>query len=268
MDFKSFYHWLFDVAWPSLSKLIGLSTILGLIGIWFRILEARKNRTQNILPEIIISKPLNNYHFRWIPSQDLQPIIEPMYLKGKEIAHESRLPAFVLKNIGIGAAKNIKITWNIMGDNLKNIVTNSDILKKYNPLINQRIFGLKHNAKQWEATYSDQADSFIDYTAATQSTDFREEIIMPFQIESSYGIRAATLTRLESIDFLKLPKIKLAVTYNDIKGKKYQKYFLITSSLMFIPDNVSSDSNTVENKYFSFDNIRGIISFNIKEIKH
>lgn len=114
MNLKVFLQWFLNIVWSYILRVPPI--VIAIIGLIAAFYYHRKNYKLNIFPDIVIlkPKPKHNYTFRWIPSQELQPIIEPKYPANEAIRQETRLPTFLFKNIGKSVAKNVKIRWQII----------------------------------------------------------------------------------------------------------------------------------------------------------
>lgn len=77
MNLKVFLQWFLNIVWPYILRVPPI--VIAIIGLVAKLYYDRKNHKFNIFSDVVISKPKNNYTFRWIPSQELQPIIEPKY---------------------------------------------------------------------------------------------------------------------------------------------------------------------------------------------
>ncbi len=251
--------------WNTIALLIGSIGTLAIAFVTYKtVLEMKKNREQNIAPNLFVLPPLYKYQFRWIPLENLQSIISPQLAKDVIETPESRLPVFRLKNIGSGPAKNIKLEWSLIEQSINNICSNSQILKKYNVNLGSRLISISNNTNSWSTCYADQFLQTIDFCIPSYNPEFTDSIEMPSEIEGSYTIRLMTIDKPNDFNFLIAPTINLSINYEDLHGKQYKKNFLVESTLMYLPDNVSSDKNSVKTTNFSPDNIRGTITFKVR----
>ena len=242
--------------------LLNCATLLTAYATWFTVKEMRRGREQANTPFLIVLEPEYKYQFRWIPLEDIQPIIKP---KAKNVTN--RLPIFRIKNIGNTPAINIKIYWEMDGDDLENIIRKNSILKKFNAKINSKRFSISKNENEYKSEFCqpcfDKASSILDYSIASPGTNFIQALPVPNEINSSYIIRLMAVQRPSSLSKLITSSIKLKIAYEGMDGRKYQESFTIESTFLFFPDNITGE-NHPDNKYFSPDNIRGDITFKVK----
>lgn len=69
--------------------------------------SARRSLSQDIL----LLPPRNRYSLTWDPPHDLQIITRPEFAFGTEVTLETRLPVFLIKNVGTYTARDVRIEW-------------------------------------------------------------------------------------------------------------------------------------------------------------
>lgn len=231
--------------------------------------EIKKGREQAITPHIIIEEPKDKYHFHWIPSESLVPIIAPLLTINGQTQPLSDSPiTFQLINIGQGSATNIKIQWQIDGKTSHDIIETSTVLKNYKLTLKDNflsIFQKDINSVGYLMFFSDVTSSIVDYCLPSSTNSSIKLLAIPPDIEHSYILRLIALPRPNKLGVprIKLANINILVTYSSIDGRKHNQSFVIESwfflSLMEIPNN-SNDSF-----HFSSDNLIGNITFKVKK---
>lgn len=250
--------------------LASAGTFLAVGATYLTVREMKKGREQTLTPHIIIKEPNERYQFRWVPLENLQPIISPLLPEGNQTQSQTRLPIFQLINIGQGPATDIRIDWKFTESTLEKMVEESTILKKYECILNENALSISRKDNGSSVTYSsnisDAAQSIVDYCLPSSTNHSLQKIQIPSDIESRYELRLLTLPRPNDLTVIKLENIYLLVTYSSIDGRTHTQSFVVESSILFLPDLVGSSQNSVNNVHFSSDNIRGDITFKVKKI--
>lgn len=232
--------------------------------------EMKITREKSIVPELIVLPPNYRYEFRWIPLEDLTPIIRPELKEGEINLYETRLPVFGLKNIGKAPALNIEVEWEIKNKSIPSSFSNSEFTKPFKPSfsVQSHMFNLNRITLNGNNGYSvfgiDKEITNIAFSVSTPTTETTQQLSMPSGISGTYDIGLITKEKPDiTLGFIDCDNISLTLKYSDLDNKEYRKEFLISSQLLYLPDTIGSHCNSVENKYFSPSNIRGSIRFNI-----
>lgn len=249
-------------SWDSISS---LGTMLLAITSFYTVREMGKSREQALKPDLIILKPNESYTFRWIPNETLQPITRPKLSNNQPDQCGTRMPIFRLKNIGNGPAKKIEIVWNLTGDSINSIVESSEILKKYNPSIQQGILYISNTTVRYDLSFENKMSITHDYCISSPSNDFIEIIKMPSWIMAGLEIQLIALPRPNQFGPVKLAEIEVNLKYLDTNGKIHDQVFFIDPRLTYIPDNFGSADIPIDAIHHSADNIRGHITFLVNE---
>lgn len=146
--------------WPAITAVAALLTasvtfVLS-IATLAMVNEMKMSREKSIAPELIVIPPIYRYEFRWIPLEDLTPIIRPELKEGEINKYETRLPVFGLKNIGKAPALNIEIEWEVHNKSIQNSFLNNKIIKPFNPsvLVQTNMFNLSKTDQNVKKGYS------------------------------------------------------------------------------------------------------------------
>lgn len=259
--FAAFYTGKLDLINSMGTLLLALATI-------YIVYEMKRAREQSIEPTLFILEPVyKTYEYRWIPLENLSPITKPELKKDEANRYDSRLPVFRLKNIGAGPAKDIDLTWSIQAD--LSLLLNSDFLQKYHPQMKDASFSLQINNNSvtngYSLYYSHLMETHVDYCIASPSSDFVEAIEIPSKVFAVYELFLLSLPRPSNITVIPCPDIHLLITYKDLHNKQYKKELIINSHLTVLPNEVSSDTNAVLKEFFHEDNLRGYITFWVRE---
>ena len=249
--------------WLELSSIATLSiAVLS----FFNLREMQIGREDASKPHLILLRPKESYTFRWIPSENLQPIIRPELNEGRSDQYGTRLPVFWLKNIGCGPAKNICIKWSFEDQNIESIINSSEIMQQYNPEIRDQMLHISNNSDNGYAlSFSERMSSHKDYCISSPSDDFLEPIIIPHEIEANLEIRLIAMERPQQFGPVKLPSIILNLAYEDTTGKGYKQKCYIDSRLTYLPNDFGSSAIPLDQSHLSPSNLRGHITFFTKE---
>jgi hypothetical protein len=246
---------------------IGLiATLLTAIVTFFMVLEMRWAREQDVKPEIIITAPIYRYEFRWIPKEDLSPVIRPELQKEEINKYETRSPVFGIKNIGKASALNLEITWKFSTD-LNNLKANS-FIKDFHPSIENGLFCLSKSTEGGSTKNCflclNSEKTYLPYCVATPSAETIQPLPLPTGVSGAYDVALITKDRPNAATtIISGDNIEIEIKYIDLNDKEFHKRFIVTSELLYLPDTVTSSSNSVEEKYYSDLNIRGSIRFNV-----
>lgn len=255
--FAAYYTGKLDLINSMGTLLLALATI-------YIVYEMKKARGQNIEPTLFILEPVyKRYEYRWIPLEDLSPSTKPELKKDEVDRYDSRLPVFRLKNIGTGPAKDIDLTWSIKTD-LSGLLS-VEALQKYHPKIENNTFSLQLNNQSVRKDYLHLMQMHVDYCIASPSSDFIETVEIPIKVFTAYEFFLLTLPRFDKISVIQCPDIHLVITFLDLHNKKYEKELVITSDFTFLPNEASSQTNVVSQEFWHDDNLRGYITFWVKE---
>lgn len=232
--------------------------------------EMKKSREASIHPELIVLAPIYKYDFRWIHLEDLSPIIRPELHSDEKNKYDSRLPVFRLKNIGNSAAKNIRITWSIEGESLEEAVSKNQILQTYHLEFLSGTYKMSRSQNEIltnnEHSHFENEETSLDYCVASPQNDFVDELKMPEKISANYVLRLAASERSENITVISAPNINIKLQYYGVDGREHERNFVITSNYWYLPDSVSSDTNTISKEFINPDNTRGFITFKIQSV--
>lgn len=266
--------------WPAITAVAALLTasvtfVLS-IATLAMVNEMKMSREKSIAPELIVIPPIYRYEFRWIPLEDLTPIIRPELKEGEINKYETRLPVFGLKNIGKAPALNIEIEWEVHNKSIQNSFLNNKIIKPFNPsvLVQTNMFNLSktdQNVKKGYSVYGvDKEKTNLAYCVSTPQTETTQPLTMPSGISGTYEIGLITKDRpniFYDVIVINGDNILFTLKYTDLDNKEYSKEFIISSQLLYLPDSISSTFNSVEERYFSPSNIRGSIRFTVTPTK-
>lgn len=160
--------------------------------------------------------------------------------------------ALYLFNIGLGSAKNVKITWELDEENiinLKKLDINNLYHLEYSPIEFVSLTYGAGNAQQGLLTKNDLYQTLDFVLPYKPSDDNLDSIEIPSSVRILFVIYIEQLVnqgKLNDLPTFINHNIKLA--YTDINNKKYSKRYKVRLNMLRIHDNELRLSVTINNK--------------------
>ncbi len=262
--------WYMPINWQTINLLstflVALAAFILAFVSYVIVKELKQNRILSIIPRLIMLSPQQEYSFKWLPNDDSPPEIRSTTLNYNII---TGLPVMLLKNIGRGPAKNIKIKWSLDSDAIEHIFARNDLLNKYHIKLmdNYAVFFEDSNyvKTKFAIQCRDHDSSELDYCITSHDNEYTDKIFIPESIQGCYLIRLMAMERMnQSYAFVPAPTIKIAIAYQDLEGNRYFHKFLLESIFIFSGEDLVTDINTIMKESFNPDILRGKVRFKIK----
>ncbi|HBB96732.1 MAG TPA: hypothetical protein DC054_15230 [Blastocatellia bacterium] len=223
--------------------------------------------------EVVLIAPKELHAYKWVPLQRVA--VEQGTLLPKNMG----LPVFRLENLSDAVVTGIRVTWRVVDPTpIKAVFLNSDHLKQYSPVIEPNGFApfSLHNAKGEGTTVpaSDEETTDIPYLPTKATSTNGVDLPMPPSIAYDYGLRLVATSLRPDVSntppqgrgMMKTfgPPLDLIIEYRQ-SGRDYTRRFRIESSVLVMSDTTLSSElgGSVEPRYWSPDNLRAIVRFNV-----
>ncbi len=114
--------------------LAGLLTGLAGAGVaWFLV---RQPEQRALDAEIMVLLPARNYEFRWVPLDNLQPVLRPEPRPDDAQPPRTLNPVLGIKNLSSAPVRNIRMVWTFDGDSTANIFSSfKSHLSRFRPIL-------------------------------------------------------------------------------------------------------------------------------------
>lgn len=199
----------------------------------FNVIELNKQRKQSLIPEIIFNDSSFNIYYGQSSTIPLR------WLSVNKSNNETGEFTFECFNIGLGSAKNIKLSWSY---DINSVI---EIIHKNN---NENVYRIDYNG-------DDQLIKITMKNGAMSATKFdlqsKKEYILPasidkestkFKLPMSYHYLCSILldlvfdqTDTDKISlFCKWPTLGLDIQYEDVAGNKYSRKVFIEPHVFFV----------------------------------
>ncbi len=255
--------------WSFLKDLAGISALAVAILTYLTVVEMRRAREQSIEPQMVLLAPQTKFEFQWVPKVDWQPELWPSGGKMPELKKDSPFlsvgpaPILRLKNIGSGAALDVRIEWSLDG-NGSEIVKSTQTFSKMNALVDSArsdlVIGLA------SIPFADRLVQNIPYCIASPTNDAADDLAIPDGIIEGYEVRLIARGKPSKGELpitQDCPTIHVGVSYHDAGGKLYRQRFAMKSLFVSKDDNITVDLGTGAETFTSSGNLIGEIAFEV-----
>lgn len=222
----------------TISLAASIGACLSAIAAFLAVRQVSKQRESSYKPELVLSKTIfeclpnfvteGNIPDRWAPSKE----------NNEEETNLLRSFSMPLRNVGLGAAQNIKVTWSFPIEiivSTVNEITQKSLVPAYfkyeNEMLSLKSEGMGGSTSMW----GNQKNRRIDFVLPAAMDSSPVELELPhayIQIVSALIHFSAKAENLES--FLEIPPLDVDIEFSDIGGGQHKSKFSISTELISV----------------------------------
>lgn len=221
----------------TISLAASIGACLSAIAAFLAVRQVSKQRESSYKPELVLSRtvfecssnPLSKGEIpdTWVPRKD-----------NEEESNFLRSFSMPLRNVGLGAAKGIKVTWSFPIESVVatvNEITQKSLIPAYfeyeHEILSLKSEELGGSTSMW----GNQKKSNIDFVLPSPMDSSPIELVLPnayIQIISALIHFSAKSGNFES--FPDIPPLNLDIEFNDIGGGEHRSKFSISTELISV----------------------------------
>jgi len=229
-------------------------------------------RIKEYQPEVMLLSPAKKHKYRWIPKEEVA------IFQGLEPPKEVSFPIFGFRNLSNGTIIDITIEWKIVEPfSVEQIFLSNEYFGMHNPKIEEstHMFWLsgtpldKTKSTGFGMPVADSDVTHIPFCEPTTSRVDALQIPLPNTIANNYALRIVAVSQRPSRNNIPNgivktsgPVIRATIKYRH-SGKEYARYFRIESLVNVLSDTTGDGNVYIEPHYWSPENFRAIVSFNV-----
>ena len=149
--------------------------------------DATSTAARSGAADIFLLAPKRKYALLWDPDRNLQMITTPCDAPFLAPQTSTRLPLFLIKNIGDAVAQNVTVKWTIDTSSLDDVVRRSAIFRDHILNFAGGMFGISSadGSRSWSCAYSSTGVTKLPFLAQSIDNTTFEELAIPFQVYAS-----------------------------------------------------------------------------------
>lgn len=168
---------------------------ISLLSIWLIVLLYRHFTQRNAAdsarglvrpasPDIVMLAPKRRYSVVWDPDRNFQIITTPEESALHPPQTLTRLPIFLIKNIGSAVAQDVVVTWTAEAPDFESVVRRSDMFRDYRLDFAGGRFTISSvdNKRSWACAYNSTGVSKLPFLAQSIDNTTFVDLEMPFQV--------------------------------------------------------------------------------------
>jgi len=218
---------------PTISDLANFATLIATIILIFTILEMKEQRKTTYKPLVIVSNSEDLYYqFIYHPERN-HPFFFEVVNKDIFIENETDVKSSLFRiksfNIGLGAAKNIKIHFKYDVSKFVEMIQQCKMEKELKISYNDQKVKILYDDSSIELPLNNSNIQSFDYLLPANVDNNPLLIKLPKAFEFLYSamLFSKFYSQMKHVDFIKIPDVNMTVTYSDIAGNETTDEYLL-----------------------------------------